>query len=364
MIFKDKMKVAINNLPLKNAHKNRGIGYYTNCLIDNLRQDSELEVSEFTKLSDVKNAQVIHYPWFDLFFHTLPIMKNYPTVITIHDVIPLIFSDQYPIGIKGRVNLFLQKLSLGNCKHLITDSETSKKDIIKYLKVESKKITVVHLAADSSFIKLSNSTRLLFVKRKYQLPEQFLLYVGDANWVKNLPFLIESFYHLVKLPNFSDVKLVLIGGVFLKNVDNINHPELVSLRLVNKLIKQYGLENHVIKPGQVEKEILIAFYNLATIYIQPSFYEGFGLPVLQAFACGAPVVCANKGSLPEIGGRAAVYFDPTNSIQFLSITREILENKSLQNKLSKLSMEQAAKYSWEKTIEETKAVYQKVINNE
>lgn len=355
------MKVAINNLPLKTAHKHRGIGYYTSYLLEALKQDSSLEVQEFADLSEVSDADIVHYPFFDLFFHTLPIRRKFPTVVTIHDVIPLIFPDHYPKGLKGKINLVLQKIALSTCKHIITDSETSKKDITKYLKITDKKITVIPLAADPQFRVLNNDTQLLHIKRQYHLPDQFLLYVGDANWVKNLPFLIESFRQLIGSREFANVKLVLVGGVFLKNVENIDHPELKSLKLMNRLIKKYGLEENVIRPGQISIEELVAFYNLATIYVQPSIYEGFGLPVLQALACGTPVVSSNRGSLSEIAGQSAVYFDPEDLKQFTSIIKELVENTSIRHKLSRLGIKQAAKFSWEKTAEETKLVYLKTI---
>lgn len=358
------MKIAINNLPLKSVHKYRGIGYYTSGLLKSLKQDNSIEVSEFTKLSEISNTDVIHYPWFDLFFHTLPIRRRFPTVVTIHDVMPLIFSKQYPVGLWGKVNFMLQKAALKSCKYIITDSEISKRDISKYLKVEDNKIIVIPLAADPKFKVLKDDTRLLHIKRQYYLPDRFLLYVGDANWIKNLPFLIEGFRQIINLPNFTDVKLILIGGVFLKNVENIDHPELESLKLVNNLIKQYGLETAVIRPGQINDMELVAFYNLTTIYVQPSSYEGFGLPILEAQSCGTPVISSNQGSLPEVGGQAALYFDPTNIKQFISITKEVLGNKSLQNKLSKLGLIQASKFSWERVAAETKLVYIKVINNE
>ncbi len=175
------MRVAINTLPLKTAHRERGIGYYTSNLIEGLKKDSSIQLQEFITLSGLKNVDIIHYPWFDLFFHTLPIRKIFPTVVTIHDVIPLVFPKNYPMGLKGRINLSLQKIALSSCKHIITDSEISKKDIIKHLKIEEKKISVIPLAADPKFKVINNDTQLLYIKRKYHLPDQFLLYV----WVIN-----------------------------------------------------------------------------------------------------------------------------------------------------------------------------------
>lgn len=355
------MKIAINILPLKTAHKDRGIGFYTSNLIENLKKDPQIELQEFINLSEIKEVDIVHYPWFDFFFNTLPIIKKAKTVVTIHDVIPLLFPNNYPVGLRGKYNLFLQKLALKRCDHIITDSRVSKNDIYKALRINEKKISVVRLAANKSFMP-QKETQLLRTKRKYNLPDKFLLYVGEANWVKNLPFLIQGFNTLIKSPDFKDLRLALIGGVFLKKVENINHPELESLKKFNQLITDYNLEKNIIRTGDLDLEDLVSFYNLATVYIQPSLYEGFGLPMLEAFSCGTPVLSSDQGSLPEIGGSAPIYFNPTNLNQFVSLLVGVLRDKTLQNKLIKLGLEQSLKYSWEKVTEETKQIYSKVIN--
>ncbi|MBI2018519.1 glycosyltransferase family 4 protein [Candidatus Daviesbacteria bacterium] len=355
------MHVAINVTPLKSAHKNRGIGYYTYNLVENLKKDQSIIISTFSDTAEVKEADIIHYPWFDFFFHTLPLRKIAPTVVTIHDVIPFIFKEHYPVGIKGRINFLLQKVALKNCGAFITDSDTSKQDIVKHLKLESKKVFSIPLAAEDRF-KLLSDTKLLYAKRKLKLPDRYLLYVGDANWVKNIPFLIKAFKKLKNISSdMNDLKLVLVGGVFLKRVNNINHPELESLKLANKLIEGQGLEESIVRVGNLEQDELVACYNLATVYVQPSFYEGFGLPVLEAFACGVPVVCSNGGSLPEVGGDAALFFDPHNLDQCINLLREVLQNMSLREKLIKLGLKQAEKFSWQKVLDDTKAVYMKTL---
>ncbi len=353
------IKVAVNILPLKNAHKNRGIGHYTRNLVEGLKNDPQIKLYEVTD-TNVGDVDIYHYPWFDLFFRSLFIKKNIPTVVTIHDVIPLKFNAHYPIGIKAKINLYLQKLALKKSSIIITDSKISKSDIEKFLKINPDKIEVIALAQDKDFRILSQPS-LMLAKRQYQLPDQFLLYVGDANFTKNLPFLIKAFKDLIVLPKLSDLKLILVGEAFLKNVEKINHPELESLKMVNRLIKEGNLEKNILRMGKIEKSDLIALYNLATIYVQPSIYEGFGLPVLEAMACGAPVVCSSAGSLKEVGGEAAVYFDPENSEQFKSIIKEVLENRSLQSKLSNLSLKQASRFSLEKMILQTKLVYSKIL---
>ena len=291
------MKIAINSQPLKSGHRDRGIGYYTENLINHLKKDKEIELIEFTNIYEVKNVDLVHYPWFDFYFHTLPIKKNFKTVITIHDTIPLIFPSYNPSGIKGKVNFILQKIALKRTDAIISDSLSSKKDIIKYLKIEDSKISPIYLAVEEDFKPL-NETKLIHAKRKFKLPDEFLLYVGDANWTKNLPFLIKGFARLIEKERFTGIKLILVGRVFLKNVENIDHQELKSLKEVSHLINQLNLSDKIIKTGFLDKEDLIAFYNLATVYIQPSLYEGFGLPVLQALSCGTPVVSSNAGSLP------------------------------------------------------------------
>ncbi|MCL5073920.1 MAG: glycosyltransferase family 4 protein, partial [Actinobacteria bacterium] len=237
------------------------------------------------------------------------------------------------------------------------------KDIIKHLGLKDSKVAVVPLAAGKEFRVLAD-TQLIHVRRKYNLPDNFLLYVGDANWVKNLPFLIQGFNELIKSAKFKDLKLVLVGNVFLKNVENINHPELESLKKANRLIKDNNLTDLILRPGFLEMPDLVSFYNLATAYIQPSLYEGFGLPVLEAMNCGAPVICSNGGSLPEIGGESVIYFDPKNLSQFVKILIEVLENKSLQYKLSKLGLQQARNFSWVQTAARTKEIYHQSITNE
>lgn len=356
------MKIGLNITPLHSGHKLRGIGYYTQNLLDYLKREKDIDVCGFTKISEIKDVELVHYPWFDLFFHTLSIRKKFPTVVTIHDVIPLLFPEHHPIGIKGRVNLYLQALALKNCRFVITDSLSSKKDIVKLLKINEKKVVVVPLAIGSEF-KILKDTELIRVKMKYNLPEIFLMYVGDANWIKNLPFLIDCFRSLINTTQFKEIKLVLVGGVFLKNVENINHPELESLKEVNRKIRDHGLENRIIRPGYIEESVMTAFYNLATVYVQPSLYEGFGLPLLQSFACGTPVISSNAGSLPEVGGKAALYFKPTDQNQLVLLLSELLEDKSLRYKLTKLGLEQISKFSWEKTTAQTIEIYKRAISN-
>lgn len=354
------IKVAFNTLPLKTGHKTRGVGTYAKNLLENLQKRSDIKIEEFDKLSTVKEVDLVHYPWFDLFFRSLPFKKKFPTVVTIFDVIPLVFPSQHPLGIRGKGSFFLQKLSLKGCKQIITDSQSAKKDISSFLKIKPDKIQVIPLAADENFKVLPESKKIQ-IKNKYHLPDRFILYVGDANYTKNLPVLIEAFSKLYNMAEFQDLKLVLVGGVFLKKVENIDHPELESLKAVNRLISQNNLEEVIIRPGQIDIDDLVGFYNLATVYVQPSLYEGFGLPVLEAMSCGCPVISSKVSSLPEVAGKAAVYFDPQNGEQLIKILQQILTDKSLRLKLSKLGLQQAMKFSWEGVADETIKLYHQAL---
>lgn len=349
------MRVAFNVYPLQSGHKTRGVGYYTQNLLDVLKQKG-IEIYEFTDARLVNNVDVVHYPWFDLFFRTLKI-KKIPTVVTVHDTTPLAFPKDYPTGMKGKINFYLQKRNLKKCKRIITPSNFSKQDIVKFLKINPDKIVVIPEAANGIFKVLSDGEKLS-IKRKYKLPDFFLLYVGDANSVKNLPFLIDGFKDL--LGNFPDLKLVLVGEVFLKKPLHFNHPELKNLQILFEKIRNYGLADNIIISGRVETKDLVGFYNLATVYIQPSLYEGFGLPVLEAFACGTPVVSSNTSSLPEVGGTAALYFDPQNLTQFTEIVTRVLQDRLLREKFKKLGLARSRQFCWDQTANQTIQVYEDV----
>src|SRR3989344_923067 len=353
------MKVAFNITPLKSGHKNRGIGFYCKNILENLKLRDDIEVIEFEDITKVKDVDIVHYPWFDLFFRTLPLRQKFPTVVTVHDVIPLIFKKQFPVGIRGKINFNIQKLSLRKC-NIITVSETSKKDIVKFLKVPEEKIEVIYNGVSKDFRILSDGENLK-IKRKYNLHDRFIMYVGDADHTKNLPFLIEGFKKTKEIEKFKDLKLVLIGGVFLKKIEYTDNPELKSLREVLLKIKDYNLEADVLKLGQIETDELVSIYNLAQVYVQPSLYEGFGLPILEAFSSGTPVLSSNTAALKEIGGQAVIYFDPENLDQLTRLLGEILESRSLQTKLSKLGLQRVKNFSWSQSVNQTIKVYEKAI---
>jgi len=351
------MKVAIDISPLKSGHQFRGIGSYTKNLIEEMQliKADDFSVKLVENGQTPKDCDLTHYPYFDLFFLTLPLVKTLPIIVTVHDVIPLIFPKRFPPGIKGKAKFQIQKFSLKSVKAILTDSQVSKDDIVNYLDFPRQKIFVVPLAPGKEFKKLKVESEKgslreipseLKVKKKYRLPDNFILYVGDVNYHKNIPGLIKAFSKLDRSFN-----LVLVGKAF-------GEGDLKETGQMVQLIKSLNLDDRVMRLGWVFQNDLPAIYNLANVYCQPSFYEGFGLPVLEAMACGVPVVAAKVASLPEIAVKAGVLVDPYD---IDSIARGIKEAVANRNELIRKGLVQAKRFNWKKTARQTFQVYKKVF---
>ncbi len=340
------MKVAIDASPLKSGHSLRGIGSYTDKLIESLKRIPQVELELFDT-RNIPRADVVHYPYFDLFFHTLPIGKSARRVVTIHDVIPLVFPEHFQSGARGYINLFFQKRALKNTDFLICDSSTSKADIADKLSFPREKIEVIYLAAAGNFKKIRDMEKLKSIERKFKLPKNFALYVGDVNWNKNLDNLINS----VKI---SKVPLVMVGAAI---VDN----KVPQTQALTRLIRKLNLGDKITKTGFVKEDELASIYNLAGATLLPSFYEGFGLPVLESMACGTPVICSDNSSISEIAGGLALFCDPQDPQDIAQKTLRAL-NMSAKSKvsLSEKLISHASTFSWQKTANQTVKVYQKV----
>lgn len=345
------IKVAINSLPLQTGHQSRGIGFYTKYLLEHLRKLPQLNITEFAKISEVIETDVVHFPFFDLFFPSLNLNKKFPTIVTIHDVTPLVFPQHYPPGIKGKINLWRQKRALKQVKALITDSEASKQDIVKYLGVSPKKIFPIYLAPLPHFQVIKDKSYLETVRRKYHLPEKFLIYTGNVNWNKNLLNLAQACVE-------ANVDLVLIGKSF-ESTDNLTHPEMKSYAIF--LEKYASLSNfHLL--GFVSDEDLAAITNLAQAQLLPSYYEGFGLPILEAQSCGIPIITSNISSMTEISGEGALLVNPGDVGQISQAIYRVYEDTEFRQDLIARGFKNRAKYSWEKVAEQTAQVYQQVVS--
>jgi len=328
------MHIAIDITPLSTAHSRRGTGSYTRSLVDTLQKyETKHTYSLFTRRQKVPDsADLVHYPYFDPFFLTLPLYKPKPVIVTVHDLIPLVFPDKFPSGVRGALKWQLQKLSLKGARRIIADSMSSKNDISKIAGIDKNIIDVVYLAPNISY------------KEKHAVSKPYILYVGDVNWNKNVPGLLRAIAK-VKTP------LILVGGAFLDDF-------LAETREINRLIRTLEIEKFIIRAGYVSDEKLARLYSGAIALIQPSFYEGFGLPVLEAMACGCPVVSTKNSSLAEIAG-PAVSITPEAENIAAGIKKILTIDRDSQ---IKKQFDWVSQFTWKRVARETVMSYEKAVN--
>jgi glycosyltransferase involved in cell wall biosynthesis len=350
------MKVALDISPLSSGHKVRGVGFYLKHLKAALeKKNDHIDFQFFTALSEVKDVDLIHFPYFDPFSQATPFNLSVPTITTIHDLTPIKFSKHFPAGIKGNLRWRMNKYQAKKLSAIITDSHSSKKDIIKYLSYPEDKIHVVYLAAGEEFSpKDVTSVRARELTEKYNLPEKFALYVGDVTWNKNLPRLMRACIS-------QDIPLVMAGKALASNDYDKDHPWNKDLLTSQQLITS---ANNIVKLGFVEDLDLVDLYRMATVFVMPSLYEGFGLPIIEAMQSGTPVVTSREGSLPEVGGEAVYYVDATDEQSITDGISNVLNSTELQDELSQKGINQAKKFSWQKTAQQTIDIYKLFSSDE
>lgn len=281
-----------------------------------------------------------------------PSLKN--TAITVYDIIPyLVRHNKEQNGYRHPIERLFDKLSLIGLRKadvIITISEFTKQTLIETLSLPAEQIDVVLSGMDHDVFRqvpISDSFRT-----RHHLPAEYryLLYVGSELPRKNLFRLVEAFAELkAKMPN---VKLIKIGTP-------LYGPGYQQLQ---QLIDNFALEDDILFYDHLSEEDLIRFYNAADLFVFPSLYEGFGMPPLEAMACGTPVVCSNATSLPEVVGDAAILIDPYDTEAMTEAMYEVLSDDSLQEELRHKGLERASQFTWERAAKETVAVYEKRFN--
>jgi len=300
----------------------------------------------------VKNADIdiLHIPvhWYN---QITPFVLNreIKKVLTLHDLTPILFPEMHT-----RETNLTWKSSLKFIKNrtnvMICDSISTKNDCIKLLNIPEKRLRVIPLSADEQYKPLKNKKQIHDeLKQEYNIDTPFILFVGTLEKRKNVPTLLKSFYKLKKCK--IEHKLVIVGGKGWKYTK------------IFDLIEELNLKDDVIFTDYVTDEYLVKLYNAADLFVYPSLYEGFGLPPLEAMACGCPVITSNTSSLPEVVGDAGIMIDPNDIDSLTESMHKILTDNELRKEMSRKSLERAGMFSWKKTAKETWDVYEDVLND-
>jgi len=281
----------------------------------------------------IKQNEILHFadPYTG---HFLYFLKNKNVIVTCHDIYHTVYNDY-----KGLQN-FLYNFSIRGmlkAKYIIADSENTKRDIIKYLRYPSERIKVIPLGVDHNKYKK--------VAYKADKKNHIILHVGGGGSHKNVHGLIKAFYKLKR--KHTNVKMIQAG-----------EPE----KVYRDLIRELGLQNDIQFIGFASEKEVIKLYNMADVFVFPSYYEGFGLPPLEAMACGCPVITSNTSSLPEVVGNAGIMLNPNDIEGLANAIYEVLNNEGLREDMIKKGLDRAKLFSWKRTGEETYKVYEEIWN--
>lgn len=290
------------------------------------------KINEYHCKKQIRNGNfdIVHPTYYDPYF--LKDLKSQPYVLTVYDMIHELFPDLFNDSIA------VQKKKVIECAtKIIAISDSTKTDLITFYDIGPEKIEVIPLATS-----LHKPTP----DRTLKLPQRYMLFVGNREAYKNFTFFLNSIASL--LQNEHDLCLICAGGgPFSDNEINL----LNELR-IKKQVLYYPVAND---------STLSQLYRKAILFVFPSLYEGFGIPVLEAFSCGCPVAASDCSSLPEVGGEAVNYFDPHNSESIQSVVRDIVQDPSMQESLRIRGYQRLRLFSWEKTATQTKKVYDNLL---
>ena len=284
------------------------------------------------------SGDVFHF----MHIYPLPEMLAGTMVVTIHDMIPIRHPECCPLDIIHRFERVIKRIKKKQ-PLVVADSVSAKEDIAYYLNYESDRVYVVPLAHGSKCYPENNEAVLNF----FGIDAPYLLYLGAINdprkGVKNI---LEAFKSISE--KHTGIKLVLAGDA----------TGTGGTKTVADTLKDYCFRERVICTGFVTEEQKRALLSSATAFVFPSYYEGFGLPILEAMACGAPVITTNISSLPEVAGDAAILVKPNDTEQLSYELERVIDSESLRETLKQKGIEQSAKFSWDKTAQMTEDVYE------
>src|SRR5262245_4877065 len=281
-----------------------------------------------------------HFP-----FYTLPLSLPCPAIVTIHDVTFSLHPEWFPLRARVAFGLFAPRAAR-RAAHVLTVSERSRRDIIERYGVPAGRVTAVPLAAGATFTPRSDE-EIERAARLHGLKRPYLLHLGSLHPRRNLDRLLDAFAGLGE--EAANVTVVLVG--------RLERP----YRALDPMIRARGLAGRVVHLGYVPDEDLPAIISGALALVYPSLYEGFGLPILEAMACGTPVVTSNVSALPETAGDAALLVDPLSTGEIAKALRSIMTEPDLRARLREAGLARASGFSWRRAAEGTLAVYRSVL---
>jgi len=383
------MKIAFNVQPIVKKYRT-GVGYCEYLMIQNILKiykenqyrfdfiSTGNKKYEFLQLKELltKNIIINRCFWFNEFIYRIlinllpipyslffgkcdeithffdfiiPFGVHGKKIVTIHDMVFMAF----PETMRFRTRIMLKMNIKKTCKRadvIITDSEFSKNEIIKYLKIQEEKIKIVPLGVNNEiFFKITDLNIIKNVKEKYSIYDNYFLYLGTIEPRKNLERLIRSYKLLIK--NNKNVPVLVISG----------WSGWAKKNLLN-IVYELKIEKYIIFTGYIQEEDKVPLLCGAFAFLFPSLYEGFGLPPLEAMACGTPVITSKTSSLNDVVGDAALLVDPLDIKDIYNKLECLLYNKELRDNLSKKGIERAKMFSWENSVVFLMNIYKEIIN--
>jgi glycosyltransferase involved in cell wall biosynthesis len=287
----------------------------------------------------------------DLLHHTkgaCPLFSRTPTVVSIYDLAVYVMPETFAPGQRWYLRSNYE-YAARKARRIITISENSKNDIVKFLGVPAERIAITPLAASPEFTKIDDKPILQSVKNKYHLPENYLLYMGTIHPRKNLTLLINAYAAARRRDAFPH-QLVIAGRKGWLTQE------------IFKTAEKFSVLAPVIFPGTIDEPDKPALICGAAAFVSPSLYEGFGLTLLEAMQCGKPVISSNVSSIPEVAGDAAVLVDPKSEEQLARAISRVLCDEALQKKMGEQAVRKSREFSWTRTAQMTLDVYRSILD--
>jgi glycosyltransferase involved in cell wall biosynthesis len=275
--------------------------------------------------------------------NVLPLLNRTKSVITLHDLAFRLYPETHTVYNRWFLRIMMPRF-LKSTEGIIAVSNSTKRDAEYFYKVSSGKVHVVYPGVGSQFKPVLDQNKLAYIRQNYGLPERYILYVGSIEPRKNLIRLFEAFGQV----NQTDIRLVIAGR------KGWRYPAIFEQ------LGRLGLEEKVIFTGFVPDDDLPALYSNAVAFVFPSLYEGFGLPILEAMACGAPVVSSNTSSLPEAAGEAAILIAPQDVQSWVDAINNISRNPQLREELRQKGFRRVKDFSWDLAAEKTLSIYHEI----